>query len=100
MCLARVYLEADVPAPLPHHLQLHRLVVATLPQFQPHLIIDVKQVMGITSGIAEHLLRQRPRITTEETTSPISPREPRGLVRGVKASLAPFVSRILSQPIL
>lgn len=60
-----LYLEADVPAPLPHHLQLHGLLVASLPQLQPHFIINVKQVMGVISGIVEHFLRQRSRIATE-----------------------------------
>lgn len=71
---ARCYLEADVPAPLPHHLQLNGLPVASLPQLQPHFIIDVKQVMGVIPGVVEHLLGQRPRIATEEIVSLIFPR--------------------------
>lgn len=63
----RFYLEADIPAPLPHHLQLNGLPVASLPQFQPHFIIDVKQVMGVISGVVEHFLGQRSRMATEET---------------------------------
>lgn len=62
-----LYLEADIPAALPHHLQLDGLAVASLPQFQPHFVIDVKQVMGVIAGVVEHFLRQRPRIATEDT---------------------------------
>lgn len=68
-----LYLEADVTAPLPLHLQLRGLLVATLPQLQPHLIIDVKQVMSVVSGIVEHFLRQRSRGATENIVSHLSP---------------------------
>lgn len=60
------YLEADVPAALPHHLQLGGLAVASLPQLQPHLIIDVKQVMGVVPRVVQHFLGQRSGIATEE----------------------------------
>jgi hypothetical protein len=59
------YLEADVPAPLPNHLQLDRLVVASFPQFQPHSVIDVEQVMGVIPGVAQHFLWQRTRVVRE-----------------------------------
>ena len=59
------YLEAYVPAPLPHHLQLDRLVVASLPQLQPHAVIDVKQVMGVIPGVAQHFLWQRARVARD-----------------------------------
>ena len=68
-----LYLEADVTAPLPLYLQLRGLLVAALPQLQPHLIIDVKQVMSVISGIVEHFLRQRSRVATENTVSHLSP---------------------------
>lgn len=74
VCRAWSYLEADVAAALPHHLQLTGLPVAPLPQFQPHLIVNVKQVMGVISGIVEHFLGQRSRIATEEMISLTPPR--------------------------
>lgn len=74
MTRVRFYLEADVPAPLPHHLQLSGLAIAPLPQFQPHLVINVKQVVGVIAGVVEHLLGQWSRIATEEIVSLISPR--------------------------
>lgn len=87
-----LYLEADIPAPLPHHLQLHGLAVASLPQLQPHLVIDVKQVMGVISGVAEHLLGQRSRIAREETSTN-SPQEQQcnlSTLWVLKTALAPF----------
>lgn len=53
-------LETDVPAPLPHHLLLHWLFIASSPELHPHAVIDVEQVVGVFSGIPEHLLGQRP----------------------------------------
>lgn len=69
-----LYLEADVATALPHHLQLCGLLVAALPQLQPHLIIDVQQVVSVISGIAQHFLRQRSRIATENAVSLVSPK--------------------------
>lgn len=91
-----MYLEADVPAPLPHHLQLRGLLVASLPQCQPHLVVDVEQVVSVISGVAEHLLRQRPRIATEHVRSGNLPR----LLCGRSAVSASFWHQILSQPML
>ena len=68
-----LYLEADVATALPHHLQLCGLLVAALPQLQPHLIIDVQQVVSVVSGVAQHFLWQRSRVATENDVSLVSP---------------------------
>jgi hypothetical protein len=82
------YLQTEVPAPLPYHLQLDWLVVASFPQLQPHFVIDIKQVMGVIPGITEHFFWQRARVPTEDMALLTS--NPTCLFSGCRNFLGPF----------
>lgn len=79
----KLYLQADVPAALPHHLQLCGLLIPSLPQQLPDFIIDVEQVVSVITGIPDHFFWQRARKRDTINTFQLSCQTVTLLLKGV-----------------
>lgn len=52
-------LQGNVSASVPHALQKADLPVVEVQQLRPHTVVDVKEVVGVSTGVLHHLLWQR-----------------------------------------